>query len=828
MMNKKRFCWETRPVADGKNIVMGKKYRFTVLTPGLIRCEYSENGIFEDRASQYVFYRDFPAADYAKSEKNGILTIETERLILTYNADEKFSASSLSIKLKNEPATTWIYGEYYENLGGTTKTLDAINGALPLEDGVCSRRGCAVLDDSTTLMLNDEGWVEVRNKNTEDFYFFGYGYDYLDAVKDYYRLTGVPPMLPAYALGNWWSRYHSYTQQEYIELIEKFKEKDIPFSVSVVDMDWHITQIPEELRDEDEAFHNGWTGYTWNEKLFPDYKAFLKFLKENNLKTALNLHPAGGVCPHEKQYKQMAKMFGIDPKSHKRVRFDILNPKFMEAYFDVLHHPYEEDGVDFWWMDWQQGTSYWWIHEKNENGKLKDEREVLDPLWMLNHLHIIDIKRNGKRPMFFSRYSGPGSQRYPVGFSGDTYVTWDSLAFQPYFTATASNIGYSWWSHDIGGHMCGYRDEELTVRWIQLGVFSPINRLHSSADYFVRKEPWCYSEQNEKIISDWLRLRHKLFPYIYTMNYRNHHDLEPLVQPMYYSYPKCSAAYECKNQFMFGSELMVAPITEKNAVIDKLGATKAFLPKGEWFDFFSGLHYHSENGRVMDVCRTLDMYPVFAKAGAIIPMQELKPNTNELLGNDNMEVLVFPGADNEFNMYEDSGDFDNFERGEFVNTKLTLKYGDKAVFTVNAAEGDLSLIPEKRSWKIGFRGFSDKCSADVYVDGVCVNAAVDYDKETKTLDVTVEADVAKTVRIEVTGEALMTDNSDLSERCFKLLQRCEIASSRKGYIYAQVNNVDRTISSTIAYIGVDSPEEQHMVNAIKEQLTLVKEEFEEK
>ena len=193
-----------------------------------------------------------------------------------------------------------------------------------------------------------------------------------------------------------------------------------------------------------------------------------------------------------------------------------------------------------------------------------------------------------------------------------------------------------------------------------------------------------------------------------------------------------------------------------------------------------------------------------------------------------MEILVFPGADNEFNMYEDSGDFDNFERGEFVNTKLTLKYGDKAVFTVNAAEGKLSLIPEKRSWKIGFRGFSDKCNVSVYIDGVCVNSAADYKKETKTLEITVEADVVKTVRIEVTGEALMTDNSDVMERCFNLLQRCEISSGRKALIYAQLNDVNRTLDSTIAEIGVNSPEEQHLVNAIKEQLTLVKEEFEGK
>ena len=104
--------------------------------------------------------------------------------------------------------------------------------------------------------------------------------------------------------------------------------------------------------------------------------------------------------------------------------------------------------------------------------------------------------------MFFSRYSGPGSQRYPVGFSGDTYVTWASLDFQPYFTATSSNIGYSWWSHDIGGHMGGYRDDELITRWMQLGVFSPINRLHSCNTDFIRKEPWCFEEKTEGIMKD--------------------------------------------------------------------------------------------------------------------------------------------------------------------------------------------------------------------------------------------------------------------------------------------------------------------------------------
>lgn len=319
----KRFIYETKPLALPQNMVSGEKYRFTVLTPSLIRMEYSEQGIFEDRASQSVFFRNFPENKFSKEYREGSVRIETESLILTYQENEVFSADTLNIKLKIEPASVWNFGDCFEDLSGTTKTLDAVNGKTALERGVCSRNGFSVMDDSETMLLNEDGWVEVRMPGTVDCYFWGYGFRYLDAVKDLYRLTGVPPMLPAYALGNWWSRYHAYTQEEYQELIERFEEEEVPFSVSVVDMDWHVTRIPEECKNgEDKKFTTGWTGYSWNKELFPDYKGFLKFLKEHNLKTSLNLHPAQGVGCHEDMYEEMARACGIDPATKERVRFD--------------------------------------------------------------------------------------------------------------------------------------------------------------------------------------------------------------------------------------------------------------------------------------------------------------------------------------------------------------------------------------------------------------------------------------------------------------------------------------------------------------------------
>lgn len=152
-------------------------------------------------------------------------------------------------------------------------------------------------------------------------------------------------MLPAYALGNWWSRYYEYTQQEYLDLMDRFSQEDIPFTVAIIDMDWHIVDIPKEERHEKYFRGCGWTGYSWNKKLFPEHKKFLEELEKRNLKTALNLHPSDGVGRHEDMYEEMCRAMGVDPNKKEIVPFDILNPKAMENYFDILLHPYEGGSV---------------------------------------------------------------------------------------------------------------------------------------------------------------------------------------------------------------------------------------------------------------------------------------------------------------------------------------------------------------------------------------------------------------------------------------------------------------------------------------------------
>lgn len=770
----------TNLYSDGKTdrsqVVEFDGKRFSVLSPFLIRLEA---GAFTDRTTQVVLRRSFGKAKMESKVERGVLTIETDGLVLVCKGGA-FAPDTLSIRLKTKPYTEWHYGEKpLQNLGGTVSTLDQIDGACPLEDGVCSIDGYALLDDGGSALFTDDGWFEPRDPDSFDLYFFGHGHDYVGAVKDYYRLTGIPEMLPAYALGNWWSRYFRYTEESYLALMDRFREEDVPISVGIVDMDWHLTD-----GDGRDYVADGWTGYTWNRSLFPDPKRFLSELKKRNIRTALNLHPAAGVRPWDDDYEEMAKRMGIDPASKQPVPFNCLSQEFWKAYFEVLHFPKEEDGVDFWWMDWQQGADYRWIHFYDPQ---KDPLECLHPLWLLGHFHFLASKRNGKRGLFFSRYAGYGSQRYPVGFSGDTVISWESLAFQPYFTATASNIGYGFWSHDLGGHMMGCRDDELNARWIQFGVFSPIFRIHSSNSPFTVREPWNFGKEIAEVLTDFMQLRHKLFPYLYTMCYRNYSELIPLMQPMYHRDPERKEAYECPNVYWFGSELVAAPITERSDPVTGRGKAKVWLPDGKWVDWFTGFVY--EGGRAFDAYRPIGQMPLFCRAGAIVPMQAHLPHDNRLGGSETLEIVIAAGGDNGFTLYEDDGESAPAANNSCA-TRMELRFSEaEAVFTVLPASGNLSLIPERREYTLLCKGFSSGVRFEK--DGGTLSAL--RDEKTGEWKVTVgkaRADEGFSVRITNPSGALPSRNEDLYPRLVDILMRANCENSLK-------NNLDWVVNEQI-------------------------------
>ncbi len=692
-MLKKSLIASVSPKALAENIVFWKDYRVTVLQDRLLRLEKSADGCFRDDATQTVWFRDMQkqAFTFTDSGETALLDTGSCRLHLAVKrADCRIELGGRCLRIGNTG-----------NLKGTARTLDLCDGdtcypelyngdrkktvKVKLENGVCSHTGVAVYDDSASLTLAADGQVKPIRASGSDEYIFAYGNDFRGALKALFLITGPAPKVPRFALGNWWSRYHAYTDKEYLRLLNGFEERQVPLTVATIDMDWHHSGHLDEKFGITEKGRNtdyyggqwGWTGYSWNKELFPDYKAFLRKLRDKGLKITLNLHPADGVRWWEDQYCQMAEAMGIDPETAQQVAFDITDPRFINAYFDILHKPYENDGVAFWWIDWQQGC----------NTKL----EGLDPLWSLNHYHYLDNGENHAEPMILSRYAGIGSHRYPLGFSGDTFVTWKTLAYLPYFTANATNAGYTWWSHDIGGHQYGRHSGEMYVRHIQYGVFSPINRLHCSDLPTMTKEPWAYENGTGKVAEDFLCLRHALIPFLYTQSYRTYTEGKALVEPLYYQWD-VPQAYSYKNEYLFGDLLVIPVVTRCSA--DGYARVRAWIPEGCWTDIFTGDRYEAPAGgrEVMLLCH-LERIPVLAKAGTILPLSADRGNA---CGNpEKLELDVYSG-DGSFTLYEDG------DAGECL-THLCAQEADGFQSLTLRTSGSRAVIPQGRTVRVLFK-----------------------------------------------------------------------------------------------------------------------------
>ncbi|MCC7352218.1 MAG: DUF5110 domain-containing protein [Anaerolineae bacterium] len=754
------------PVADPAAVVTGSSARFTVLTSRLLRLEYSPTGQFEDRASQAFWYRRQPVPSFQVAQSQDEIEITTEHLRLRYRmAAGGFTKDSLSIELK-ETGTVWRYGDVDpDNLLGTTRTLDQASGRTRLEPGLLSRSGWAVADDSTRLVFNADSWLENRPTTTPpslDLYFFGYGHAYQECLSDYCKVTGAVPLLPRWVLGNWWSRYWAFSQDELTQLMKDFREHEVPLSICIVDMDWHITKTGNASR--------GWTGYTWNKTLFPDHEGFIAWLHEEGLRTALNLHPAAGVWPHEASYPEMARAMGIDPASQEPVLFDISDPKFTHYYVTLLHHPLEKEGVNFWWLDWQQGV--------------QTKLPGLDPLWWLNHLHFYDLGRDGKkRPFIFSRWGGLGNHRYPIGFSGDTRINWDSLAFQPYFTATAANVNYGWWSHDIGGHFGGIEEPDLYVRWVQSGVFSPIMRLHANNNPYHERRPWAQGAEVLRIARDAMQLRHALIPYLYTMSWRNHTTSIPPIVPMYHLHPDQEAAYCCPNQYYFGSELIAAPYVQKQDADTRLSRQVVWFPAGDWFDFFSGEHYRGGQWRA--VYGHLDEMPVFARAGAIVPLGP-RVTWGGVSNPAELNVHVFPGADNRFELYEDDGETTGYMRGHYGLTPFIQRWQERELrFQIGPATGDTAQVPAQRVYNLVFRGIRKPDQTTARVNGATATFNQAYDEATETLHcqgLTLKPTDELQVTLTVNSGSLLSRKDRRAETCQKLLWAFRLDTTAKNRV----------------------------------------------
>lgn len=291
-----------------------------------------------------------------------------------------------------------------------------------------------------------------------------------------------------------------------------------------------------------------------------------------------------------------------------------------------------------------------------------------------------------------------------------------------------------------------------------------------------------------------LRLRHGLIPYLYSMNHRAAYEDLPLVMPLYYLEPEREEAYEIRNEYYFGSELLVSPITEKMDQVARAAGVKTWIPEGLWADFFSGMVY--QGGRMMELWRGIEEIPVLLKAGAIVPMKDMEIYDNGTENPGNMEIRIFPAAEGHFTLWEDTdgvfvdGAFEDAENN-WAYTELELQGNGtvptdgsreekqpKICFKINAAQGNVAALPEMRSWKLVFVGVSD-APVKIEVGGMQIEVVSTYYKEKAMLSVQIPETAVNREICVFFPEGLTISDGDREQRCFKLLERAQMKYDAK-------------------------------------------------
>lgn len=691
---------------NAASVLQGNKYRITVLTERLVRLEYSENGKFEDRPTELVWHRNLPKPEFNVINNKTNLVIETKYFTLTYVKEAPFTGTPLN-KMANLKIDllgvdkTWYYGHpEVKNFGAPLLQKNGAADDDPLYNmrGLYSIDGFTCIDDSANMVFNARGNCIERDNKEIDLYVFMYGVDFSLALKDYYSITGYPALIPRYALGNWWSRNDTYDDASIDLLMENFDNHKIPISVLMLDKDWHI-----RIRENDKRLR---TGFTFNGDLFKNPSNLVKRLHDSGIRLGVNINPVEGFYPIEAFYKTAAKYLPAQPEGC--IPFNVFDPKTLDVYLKVFIHPLDNFGIDFFWIDWY-------------------DKKRTNELTLLKHYHFYDMKRVYKRrPMIYGYNPGVAAHRYPVLYAGKSVVSWETLANVPYFNGRASNIGVSWWSHDIGGYFNGTEDNELYERYIQLGTFSPILKLSADAGRFYKREPWRWDVRTYAIASEYLTLRHRLVPYLYSEAYRYYKYGIPLIQPVYYQYPELYDDTLYRNEYSFGSQFFISPITIKKDSVMNRTIHKFYLPEGVWFNFRTGKKYLGKRKHV-SFFRS-EEYPAFVKAGAIIPMS-IHKNINDTTPPKTLEIQIFPGKSNSYKLYEDDGVSDLYLKGYSITTLIDYNYlPNNYTVIIRPVEGKTGIIPDKRNYKIRFRNTkksndvqayikSDKTTCTTYIDG---------------------------------------------------------------------------------------------------------------
>ena len=476
-------------------------------------------------------------------------------------------------------------------------------------DGLLDTAGWRLLDDTQSPVWTANGWIGPRptNGDLEDGYLFAYGDDYSGALHTLAQLTGAAPLLPRNVFGVWYSDYTPYSSSTIENSVyPEFVSNNVPLDTLSLDTDWKAP--------------NDWNGWEWNRSLFPSPSSFLRWARSHGVDVTLNIHSS--IDDNDPKLPEAERIAGDNLASSSCTNgnckvWDWSSIPQAESNFAV-QQSLQGQGVSFFWLDWCCDDS------------VASLPGVTPDAW-IGHLYTQDMRNLGERGFSLARIGGSNAEPqgvYPAGpwsdhtsaiaFTGDAWGTWNTLAAEAALVPDEATIGEPYVSSDIGSYLgppptqSGADPPDLYDRWVQLGTFEPILRLHSNDE---NRLPWQYPQPVQGITESFLRLRQALLPYTYTLAAEANQSGLPMARPLYLDYPGQASSYEYPTEYLYGPDMLVAPVTTPGSV----SSTTVWFPPGKWVDFFTGATYSGPTTVTLSV--PLDQMPVFARQGAIVPEQ---------------------------------------------------------------------------------------------------------------------------------------------------------------------------------------------------------------
>ena len=606
------------------------------------------------------------------------------------------------------------YGIYWENYSPTRLQTppEGVSGELSLESEV----GTAV------------------------DYYFSYGSDADGVIAELRHLTGKVPMLPLWTYGFHQCRERYKSADQLLEVVRKYREMGVPFDGII--QDWQY-----------------WgSNYTWNamefiNDEFSNAQRMIDEVHEKNAHMSISIWSSFG--PQTKQYAELKEKghllsFETWPQSGLPfwpprmdypsgvLCYDVYSPEARDIYWKYLSHLHDM-GIDAWWMDSTDPDHHSYkdsdLDELTAMGSYRSVRNIY-PLMAVGGVH--DNQRaadSTKRVFILTRSYFAGQQRYGANtWSGDIGSSWDSFRKQVpiclNYTLTANpNVntdigGFFAGSYSTKGHNSATRNpqyQELFVRWMQFGAFSPMMRSHGADIY---RELYYFGNPGDPVydaLLDAIRLRYRLMPYTYSHAWQvSHHD-DSFMRALFMDFKNDKQTWNNKREFMYGRNLLVCPVLDPLYTEEKIERTRGkeyptidwtaekrydvYLPQGtKWYDYYTNQCY--DGGQELSTLAPLAYAPLYVKAGSIIPLGPDVQYTNEKPW-DNLDIIVYPGANGEFTLYEDEGDNYNYEKGLY--STITFKWNDKAgTLTIDKRQGSFPGMLTQRTFNVKIAGTSGK------------------------------------------------------------------------------------------------------------------------